>query len=264
MGSKMTKLCSPRSRSPSRPRSPALSSSSSSSSDVVLSKTTITTTRRPFILVPLYIYPHPGAWEPLITAARGFPQQEFVVVVNPDNGPGEGERPDENYVGVLHELRGLSNIRLVGYVYCGYGRRDLGEMEVDIGKYQGWAREKLKGGCGVEIKGIFFDEAPSGAEHVEYMASASSSVRDILSPTATVVYNPGIFPDYGYYDSADYVVPFENAAGEWGGAYVRDNIKMLPRELRGRSIVIAHSCGDGEEKKRILREVKREGWGGIS
>ncbi|KAK4200754.1 Spherulation-specific family 4 [Triangularia verruculosa] len=239
MGSKMTKLFS--------------RSSSSSSSSVSASST------RAFILIPLYIYPDPGAWEPLTTAARRFPHIEFIVVVNPHNGPGEGDKPDENYVTVLQQLRDLENVKLIGYVYCSYGKRPTKEMEEDVKRYQVWECEKR--GCGVTIRGIFFDEAPASSDYVSYMAAASKSVRGILPSEATVVYNPGIFPDYKYYDSADFVIPFENVGREWWSEYVRDNVKKMPRELKERSIVVAHSC-EGEEKERILADVRHERWGG--
>ncbi|KAK4173724.1 Spherulation-specific family 4 [Triangularia setosa] len=224
-----------------------------------LSSSSTTTTTKPFILVPLYIYPDPGAWAPLIQAAHHYPNLQFIVVVNPNNGPGDGEKPDENYVSVLHQLRDLSNVRLIGYVYCSYGKRNLEEMGGDVRRYQVWECEKR--GCGVSIKGVFFDEAPADTEHVEYMASAASSVRGILGRESMVVYNPGVFPDYRYYDSGDYVVPFENVAREWWGEYARENVKNMPRELKEKSVVIAHSCKEGE-RGQILEEVRKERWGG--
>ncbi|KAK0667291.1 Spherulation-specific family 4 [Cercophora samala] len=242
MGSKMTKL---------------LSSSSSSSSSS--SQPPAPQKNRSFILVPLYIYPDPGAWEPLLLAARRHPDLQFIVVVNPNNGPGEGDKPDENYVAVLTQLRDVQNVRLVGYVYCSYGKRGLGEMGGEVGRYKVWGCEKR--GCGVPIKGIFFDEAPADPDHVGYMASAAGTVREILSEEAVVVYNPGIFPDERYWESGDYVVVFENVAKEWWSGYVRENVKKLSKELKERSVVIAHSC-QGEEKEGILADVRREHWGG--
>lgn len=97
------------------------------------------TTARPFILVPLYIYPSRDAWAPLLSAARQHPTLEFVVVVNPANGPGSGSAPDSNYIQVLQDLRSLPNIKLIGYVYCGWGKRPEAELECDIRAYKAWA-----------------------------------------------------------------------------------------------------------------------------
>ncbi|KAK4676641.1 hypothetical protein QC764_402219 [Podospora pseudoanserina] len=210
------------------------------------------------ILLPLYIYPSPDAWTPLLLAANRHPTLQFLVVVNPSNGPGEGDRPDENYVRVLQQLRDVENVKLVGYVYCSYGKREQGEMRRDVERYKVWGCEKR--GCGVDIKGIFFDEAPADGGHVGYMAEAAGEVRSALGEEAVVVYNPGVFPDQGYWEKGDYVVVFENVAREWWGGYVRENVKKLPKELRERSVVIAHSC-QGDEKERILADVRRERWG---
>lgn len=92
------------------------------------------------------------------------------------------------------------------------------------------------------------------------MAEAAGEVRSALGEEAVVVYNPGVFPDQGYWEKGDYVVVFENVAREWWGGYVRENVKKLPKELRERSVVIAHSC-QGDEKERILADVRRERWG---
>lgn len=97
------------------------------------------------ILLPLYIYPSPDAWTPLLLAANRHPTLQFLVVVNPSNGPGEGDRPDENYVRVLQQLRDVENVKLVGYVYCSYGKREQGEMRRDVERYKVWGCEKR--GC---------------------------------------------------------------------------------------------------------------------
>ncbi|KAK0616352.1 Spherulation-specific family 4, partial [Immersiella caudata] len=210
------------------------------------------------VLVPLYIYPSPNAWEPLFTAARSYPLQDFVVVVNPDNGPGCSPVPDCNYLKALSELSTLANVIILGYIYCSYGDRPLAEIETDIRIYHGWSHQQnslstwsghdLHGSPRMKsltIDGIFVDEVPSEQECLEFMSSISHTATTTLKHSGfarpLVIFNPGIFVIPAFYELAGYVVVFENAAPEWGSDYVRDNLALLTEDLRSRSIAIAHS-----------------------
>ena len=102
--------------------------------------------KQPFIIVPLYIYPTPTAWEPLFSAAAAHPEVTFVVIVNPADGPGTTQLPDTNYLAALARISSLDNIRTLGYVHCSYGNRATAEVERDIRAYQGWNVESRRGG----------------------------------------------------------------------------------------------------------------------
>ncbi|KAK3987295.1 Spherulation-specific family 4-domain-containing protein [Cladorrhinum sp. PSN332] len=212
----------------------------------------------PFILVPLYIYPASGSWSPLFRSVSQHPDQDFLVVVNPNNGPGPGDLPDANYTSVLESLSSFPNVKLLGYVYCSYGRRQQSEIVADINSYQAWHSK-------IRIDGIFFDEAPSTPEHVNYMSSASSTARSVLlNPPKLIIYNPGVFPQsHEYYDSADYIVPFENGANQWDSDYVQINLQNLSPELRAKSVVIAHSSSGWDQHVKIVEEaVGKQGFAG--
>lgn len=101
---------------------------------------------KPFILVPLYIYPTATAWKPLYEAAEAHPAVDFYVVINPANGPGDGELPDANYVDALVRLTALENVRVIGYVHVSYGARVLEEVVVDVERYSRWEAEMVKHG----------------------------------------------------------------------------------------------------------------------
>ncbi|KAK4448005.1 Spherulation-specific family 4-domain-containing protein [Podospora aff. communis PSN243] len=220
---------------------------------------------RPFLLVPLYIYPSPGSWEPLFAAARLYPLQDFVVVVNPDNGPGCFHVPDHNYLSALSELSTLANVTILGYIYCSYGNRPLGEIETDLRIYRESSHEPPPR-MTPRIDGVFVDEVPSEFEHIEYMSSISNTTTrtlrhsDVVRPL--IIYNPGIFVQPAYYELADYVVVFENAASEWSSDYVRDNLALLAENLRSRSVAIAHSQGCVEEQQQFCNGVLAAGFAG--
>lgn len=95
-------------------------------------------TNKPFVLVPLYIYPFPTAWEPLYVAADAHPELDFLVVVNPNSGPGPGVLPDDNYIEALARLTAAPNVKVIGYVHCSYGKRLLDELVAEVSAYRGW------------------------------------------------------------------------------------------------------------------------------
>ncbi|KAK4223257.1 Spherulin-4 [Podospora fimiseda] len=214
----------------------------------------------PFILVPLYIYPASNSWAPLISSVSKHPNQDFLVVVNPDNGPGPGDLPDTNYISVLKTLSLLPNVKLLGYVHCTYGQRPQEEIIPDITSYKNWHTITSGNIC---IDGIFFDETPSTPEYVEYMSFLSSQTRSILQD-AIIIYNPGIFPQsVKYYDSADYIIPFENEADQWESEYVQINLVNLSDELKAKSIAIAHSCKEWNQQVGIVEEaIGKHGFAG--
>ncbi len=92
----------------------------------------------PFILVPLYIYPAPTSWDPLFSSAFSRPNLQFVVIVNPSNGPGAAV-PDPNYLTALRRLSSFPNVRILGYLYCSYGERPFLHLQSEIETYKRWS-----------------------------------------------------------------------------------------------------------------------------
>ncbi|EON95716.1 putative cell surface spherulin 4-like protein [Phaeoacremonium minimum UCRPA7] len=223
--------------------------------------------KSPFILVPLYIYPTPTSWEPLFLAAKSCPDLEFLVVVNPGNGPGPEAMPDVNYLDALGKLSMIPNAKVIGYVHCSYGKRATTAIEKDILTYQGW---KIKDGIShIRMEGIFFDEVPSSTVYVQYMANLSRAVRKALESSdgeagrnSTVIYNPGVVIDPAFYQTADFVVAFENQATQWDSTVVRGAMAALPTTLRAKSVAIAHSSPNLHDALQLAEKVHREGFVG--
>ncbi|KAJ0119845.1 hypothetical protein J7T55_014050 [Diaporthe amygdali] len=140
-------------------------------------------TNKPFVLVPLYIYPFPTAWEPLYVAVDSHPELDFLVVVNPNSGPGPDILPDANYIEALARLTAAPNVKVIGYVHCSYGKRLLDEIVVEVSAYRGWthASESREDGKTIVVDGIFFDEVPSSTVFVQYMTSLSNATKTILN-----------------------------------------------------------------------------------
>jgi len=210
---------------------------------------------RPYLVLPLYIYPAPGAWEPLFQAARSSPSVSFIVVVNPCNGPGAEALPDSNYQDALARLSSFSNVKLLGYVYCSYGKRLIPDVQKDIAVYSGWNSQ-------FRIDGIFFDEVPSADEHINLMASLSHFTRSTWNQTTgksgIVVYNPGVAVGERFYKDVDLVVVFEQSEHQWRHWYLHQNVPVRGRD---KDVAIIHSCSG--DAKSLAQEMVKMKLGGL-
>lgn len=235
----------------------------------------------PVILLPLYIYPLEGAWEPLVAAAEANPGVTFQVVVNPGNGPGPDALPDASYMAALSRLCQVPNVEPLGYVHCTYGQRDGAAIHRDIETYMGW------NDAGLRVHGIFFDETPWEPGHRELMAGYTQHVRATWrrsspesdassSPSASsspgpggasvVVYNPGVVVVEPYFDDADYVVVFEQSAGHWQDYFLRQGLPQIPMRLRRKAVAVVHTCDEDTPERSVgglTKQISDLGFGGI-
>ncbi|KAL3459624.1 Spherulation-specific family 4 [Aspergillus heterothallicus] len=148
------------------------------------------------VIFPLYIYPESNStWGPLYEAILTHPELEFLVVVNPQSGPGDSASPDEAYQQAIRQLDTYPNVQKVGYVRTGYAERNITEVLADISTYSGWQAQSAQ----LAMEGIFFDEAPHqyAADTVEYMNRINQAVKNATGLTGerTVIHNPGTIPD---------------------------------------------------------------------
>ncbi|RMZ08901.1 hypothetical protein D0862_03804 [Hortaea werneckii] len=184
-----------------------------------------------FILVPLYMFPFPGAWDPLFQAAQKHPEITFQAIINPDSGPGQGSCPGPEYSTALANLIAHPNIQTLGYVHtatrsdCGSNGNEictctqpLSAVRANITKYARWPRAGCASsvkGVNLHVDGIFIDEAP--ADVVEdcwgYMREAANHAKQQMPWGAnTVFFNTGTRTDERYWRIADYINVFENTA----------------------------------------------------
>ncbi|KAF1999704.1 hypothetical protein P154DRAFT_554565 [Amniculicola lignicola CBS 123094] len=169
------------------------------------------------VLLPLYIYPKTdSSWEPLHKAAEAHPSLKFLVVVNPNSGPGTSDGVDAQYHAALLKLSTFSNIQMVGYVRTGYGTRNLSAVLSDVSIYGGWSDKNSS----LAMHGIFFDESPHQftEEIAAYMRTATKAVKASagLQGPKTVIRNPGVVPNAGYADdNTDISVVFEQSYTEF-------------------------------------------------
>lgn len=165
------------------------------------------------LLIPAYVPP-----DELEALAREVHPR--LIVVNPASGP--GTEPVAGYRDAVGTLR-RAGATVLGYVPTTYGARDAAQAQADIDRYRDW----------YETDGVFLDEAAGDAGHVPYYRALADHARG--DGERTVVLNPGVVPDRGYFDVADVVVTFEGTFAQyeqdrppaWLGELPRDQVAVL-------------------------------------
>ncbi len=150
-------------------------------------------------LVPAYFHPSGhglDAWNQLTRDARSV---KIQAILNPANGP--GERRDSSYVSAVNRLRSAGGT-VLGYVFTGYGKRDITMVVADIDKYERY----------YNINGIFVDEMASTGEKLPYYQELYRIIKE-RNPDFQVTGNPGMpFTLESYLETADTLVIFEGSS----------------------------------------------------
>jgi spherulation-specific family 4 protein len=164
----------------------------------------------PRLIVPAYFHPasRPAEWAWL----AGQAAQVRLVVLNLANGPGTA--PDAAVRPAVDRLH-AAGVPVAGYVDTNYGQRPAGEALADLGRYLDW----------YQVTGVFFDRAPTGAEHVGHYAGLADGARRLGA--RVVALNHGTHPVEAYAQHADLLGTFE---GPWP-AYLD---LAIPRWARSR------------------------------
>ncbi|EOA88750.1 hypothetical protein ACJQWK_06056 [Exserohilum turcicum] len=149
------------------------------------------------ILLPLYIYPSAGAWDPLYAAAKAYRDVSFTVVLNPCSGPCMGSLPDQVYLDEVPKLSKYPNIRTLGYVATHYTSKPIDDVLDEIATYSSWPR--VTNSANMRVDGIFLDETPSSfsPDAYAYLERATHAIKNNASTSfkqGLIVHNPGLVP----------------------------------------------------------------------
>lgn len=134
----------------------------------------------------------------VINRISDYPDLQFIVIVNPNSGPGvdpDGWLPDKHYSREIPRLTERPNVTIVGYVRVDYCRRPLKEVLEDIRKFANWSGtafrdsissqqsniDSVSGGVQFAIQGIFFDEVPNvwKVEYAGYLEDVGILVKGV-------------------------------------------------------------------------------------
>ncbi|KAG6833128.1 hypothetical protein H0H87_010842 [Tephrocybe sp. NHM501043] len=167
------------------------------------------------VLFPLYIYPGDScaSWNTLFSSISTHTSLEFLVIVNPNSGPGDiASQPDANYQACVTKLRttGASsggNVKLLGYVRTGYASRAIADITAEIDTYANWAEA-------YRLEGIFFDEASTNGTLLSSYQTYVSHAKSAFGSSTYIALNPGVWnassSSVDYFSIADLIVTFEN------------------------------------------------------
>ncbi|KAB8237078.1 Spherulation-specific family 4 [Aspergillus alliaceus] len=211
------------------------------------------------IFVPLYVYPAPGAWDPLEAEISSHPEANFTVVINPGSGPGPNALPDANYTREIPKLASYDNVRLLGYVPTTWAKRNISAVRRDIETYAAWPTNSSN--PKLAVRGIFFDETPQqyDVDALSFLQDLTSFVKGLsgLGPDNFVVHNPGAIPDSRYMSSADSTVVFEAAYDTFKERNGTKQFEVLPNSHRGQLCIVIHSVPDRVEGSKLRDLVKK-------
>ncbi|KAF7587107.1 hypothetical protein BBP40_007713 [Aspergillus hancockii] len=174
---------------------------------------------------------------------ESYPNLHFLVIVNPNSGPGAPPLPDANYVREIARLNSYANVDTLGYIAIRYCRKPLCEVLEEIQTYATWAHDYVSTGLGV--KGIFFDETPNlySSDAAEYLAGLQSYIKGTpgLLGKRLIVHNPGTPPDAALGNlGADLILTCEEAYSRYRSNEVQIRLRDYPYD-RARSGYVIHS-----------------------
>ncbi|KAI4658492.1 uncharacterized protein J4E92_006539 [Alternaria infectoria] len=220
------------------------------------------------ILLPLYVYPSAGAWDPLYAAAKAHRNVDFNVIINPCSGPCMGSLPDQVYLDEVPKLRAYPNIRTLGYVATDYADKPIESLLAEIDTYARWP--KVTNITKMRVDGIFLDETPSTYDEdaYAYLKTANQAIKNNTAfSDRFVAHNPGLIPtsiltsptvlQESYLNLTDLTVVFEETFDKW-----LDRDVMVPLQAhkirRSKLAVILHSLPNltGEVLEFMVQQVE--------
>ncbi len=145
------------------------------------------------VIIPLYSYPDSN-WTNVIQVKRENPHVPFLVIVNPNNGPGLGRDP--NYAKAIEQLQSMQ-IQVLGYTYTDYARRHLSEAILNINSYTEWYK----------VDGVCFDEMSNKPGYEEYYSELTETAKSL--GCSITVGNAGTPTLPSYLRAVDNIVIYE-------------------------------------------------------
>lgn len=89
------------------------------------------------------------------------PNVDFLIIVNPNSGPGADELPGRDYEREVPKLTAAPNVTCVGYVRIDYCRKPLHDTCEEIDRFAGWVTKYGSTVPGLGMSGIYLDETPN-------------------------------------------------------------------------------------------------------
>lgn len=177
----------------------------------------------------MYIYPlSTTTWAPLYDAITAHPDLDFLVVVNPNSGPGDLPSPNKDYAREVPKLNAFPNVYTVGYIRIHYCDKPLENVYQEIDRYASWSA------CdGLGLGGILLDETPNHYSEAreEYLRACTGFIKGNqgILRDRMVVHNPGTPPDAGLANTCpDLILTCEEPYERYRSDEVQHRLAELP------------------------------------
>jgi hypothetical protein len=172
------------------------------------------------IVIPYYGDRPSQGWNAIINAKNVHPDLPMIVVVNPNNGPGNYK--DQKYELQIQRLQS-AGIFVLGYTYTEYANRNSSSVRADIDAYKSW----------YNVDGISFDEMSNKPGHETYYKNLSDFAY--YKGLKFTIGNPGTDTLENYIGTVDNMVIYENNSSPniqylddgWYSKYDKKNFSML-------------------------------------
>lgn len=210
------------------------------------------------IIHPLYVYPQKwdeslakniSNWpESVLNAQAALSgQQEYMVIINPNNGESE---LNAAWLEEMQRLRAQSPATvLLGYVHMlragvSSAVRSMDAIKADIKRYQGFIPAGSSGG-------IFLDEAEDSVQAKEYVL-LYKFIRECFGADTKIIANcPGTLNARG---GADVAVVFENSFAQWLCT------ALCPSQGAKSTAALIHSCATEAEMRQAIKQAEVQGY----
>ena len=212
-----------------------------------------------FIILPLYLYPGDAgsAWADIYAAINAHPDVEWLIVINPDSGPGTQLYPsDPNIIAGIAKIEGYPNVRTVGYVDTAHGQRDVSAVDAEVDVYAKWATYS---DANITIGGIYFDDVSSEATEstYSYYQTLAAHTRSSMPSSATrVVFNPGYRAPTQLFSYCDTMIEFEDSFANYQS---QDILQQIPNEFRNQSALQIYSTPEDVDLTGLTGSMTQAG-----
>ncbi len=194
------------------------------------------------IAVPSYFYPG-ATWTQMQQASPTV----GVSIINPMNGP--GGTMDPAYADEVAKSK-TAGIKVLGYVYTGYGSRSAAEVKADVDKYYSW----------YGVDGIFFDEASTDCQYAtSYYAELHAHVK-AKGDNSEVILNPGTQTRECYMAVSDVLLTFEGSYRDYTNGYSAPSWVSNYSPSRFWHLVYSTSTTKAMERAVTLSKNRGVGW----
>lgn len=146
------------------------------------------------LLIPLYTEPG-SSWSEIESAKATYPSVNFIVVINPNDGPGASY--SSTWASAITQMQN-AGVTVIGYTPTFYGAASLSSVESQIQTYSTWYK----------VNGVFLDNMAENPGYETYYSMLTTYAKSLGQ--TYVVGNPGTTGATSYVGTVDTMLVYED------------------------------------------------------